>query len=126
MADYKQPCIHCGTLIDRDARFCPTCASSSPFGFLCPTCLRPIEKGQALCAGCGRPLYIICPVCGGRTFVQETCENCGTRLTIRCPNARCGVMQFYENTKCTACGKKIKDKYRVLTPSAPAAQNPPR
>jgi hypothetical protein len=27
---------------------------------------------------------------------------------FRCPNERCGVLQFFENEKCTACGKKIK------------------
>ncbi|NLB61083.1 MAG: hypothetical protein GX802_01450 [Clostridiales bacterium] len=70
MATYKQTCIHCNTLIDRDARFCPTCQSSSPFGYLCPTCVRPIQKGQAICAGCGRHLYVVCPLCSGNTFVQ--------------------------------------------------------
>jgi RNA polymerase subunit RPABC4/transcription elongation factor Spt4 len=116
MATYKQPCIHCGTLTDRDARYCPTCGSSSPFGYLCPTCLRPAEKGTERCAGCGRPLYISCPICGGRTFVQDTCEVCGAFLTIKCPNPRCGQPQFYQNEKCTACGKKIKEKYRVPMP----------
>ena len=117
MATYKQNCIHCSTLVDRDARFCPSCGSNSPFGYQCPTCLREIEKGtQALCAGCGRPLYITCPICGARTFVQERCEACGAGLMIRCPNPRCGVAQFFENEKCTACGKKIKPKDRVLTP----------
>jgi predicted amidophosphoribosyltransferase len=104
MATYKQNCIHCGTLVERDARFCPTC-------------LREIEKGsQMLCAGCGRPLYIVCPICGGRTFVQEKCEACGSWLVIRCKAKNCGVIQFFENEKCTACGKKIKPKDRVLTP----------
>ena len=107
MASYKQNCIHCGTLIERDSRFCPSCASASPFGYLCPSCLREIEKGQALCAGCGRQLYVACPVCGERTFVQDKCEACNHNLMIRCKNKRCGVMQFFENKKCTACGKKL-------------------
>ena len=120
MATYKQTCIHCGTLVDRDARFCPTCGSNSPFGYHCPTCLHEIEKvTQALCAGCGRQLYIVCPICGARTFVQEKCEVCGVSLMIRCKNPRCGVGQFFENEKCTACGKKIKPKDRVL--AAPQA-----
>jgi len=115
--------MHCGTLVDRDARFCPTCGSRSPFAYLCPSCLREVKKGQEmLCAGCGRSLYITCPICGRRTFVQERCESCGANLMIRCPNKRCGVEQFFENTKCTACGKPIKDKHRVLTP--PVSQAP--
>ena len=108
MATYKQPCVHCGTFIDRDARFCPKCASRSPFGYLCPTCLRPVEKGSAVCAECGRPLYVICPACQKQTFVDDKCEQCGASLMIRCQNPRCGELQFFENTKCTACGKKLK------------------
>ena len=116
MATYKQNCIHCGTLVDRDALFCPTCGSNSPFGYLCPTCLRQIDKGQMVCAGCGRQLYIICPICGGRTFVQERCEMCGAVLMFKCPGRNCGVSQFFENEKCTACGKKFKPKDKILTP----------
>ena len=82
----------------------------SPFGYLCPTCLRPIQKGQMACAGCARPLYVPCPYCGKPTFVQEKCEHCGSGLMICCENKRCGVLQFFQNTKCTACGKKIKAK----------------
>jgi RNA polymerase subunit RPABC4/transcription elongation factor Spt4 len=108
MATYKQPCIHCGEFIERDARLCPKCASRSPFGYHCPTCMRPIEKGQAICSGCGRELYVTCPTCGERTFAGERCEKCGSGLMIICANPRCGELQFFENTKCTACGKKIK------------------
>ena len=110
MASYKKPCIHCGTLVDADIRFCPGCGSGSPFGSLCPTCLRPVNKGDALCSGCGRPLTVICPFCGQPVFAGERCARCGQSLMIRCENPRCGVLQFFENTKCTACGKKIKQK----------------
>lgn len=108
MASYNQTCIHCNTLIDRDARFCPTCASQSPFGYSCPTCLHPIEKNQMVCSSCGRPLYITCPSCKVQTFVQEKCDCCGVSLMVRCTNKNCGVLQFFENKKCTACGRKIK------------------
>jgi RNA polymerase subunit RPABC4/transcription elongation factor Spt4 len=112
MASYKHSCMHCGALLDRDASFCPMCGNSSPFGYVCPTCLHPIEKGQQLCQSCGRPLYVVCPLCGGRTFVAEKCEACGGSLMIRCPNERCDMPQFFENERCSACGKKIKEKYR--------------
>lgn len=108
MASYKQSCIHCGAYVEPDALFCPTCRSGSPFGYLCPTCLRFIQKGQTVCDRCGRALYVSCPVCGKHTFVQEKCEQCGESLVIRCQNPRCGELQFFENQKCTACGKKIK------------------
>lgn len=108
MASYKQSCLHCGTYVDRDARYCPACKSGSPFGYLCPTCLRPAQKGQPLCSGCGRSLYVSCPVCTKQTFVQEACEKCGVSLMVQCQNPRCGEQQFFENIKCTACGKKIK------------------
>ena len=110
MASYKQTCIHCGTLIDRDVRFCPTCGSQSPFGYLCPSCLRPIAPGQPLCAGCGRPLYVSCPHCGEPTFVGERCDRCGQSLMVRCENKRCGALQFFLNQRCTVCGKKCKAK----------------
>jgi predicted nucleic acid-binding Zn ribbon protein len=112
MASYKQPCIHCGAYIEPDARFCTSCRSQSPFGHLCPACLRPIEKEQPLCSGCGRVLYIPCPACGKQTFVQEKCEQCGAALMVLCQNPRCGARQFFQNTKCTACGKKIKSDRR--------------
>lgn len=108
MASYKQSCIHCGNLIERDSRFCMYCSSRSPFGYLCPTCLRPVQKNQPLCSGCGRPLSVICPHCGTKTFAGEQCESCGQSLLVQCLNRRCGEMQFFENEKCTACGKLIK------------------
>lgn len=108
MATYKQLCVQCGEFIDRDARLCPKCGSRSPFGYLCPSCNRPIQKSSPVCAGCGRPLYVACPSCGQQTFVAETCEQCGAGLMIYCENKRCGALQFFQNTKCTVCGKKIK------------------
>lgn len=108
MASYKQPCVHCGAFIERDSRLCPNCASRSPFGYHCPACLREIQKGQPVCSGCGLPLTVACPACGQQTFVDERCEKCGESLMTPCTNPRCGELQFFENTKCTACGKKIK------------------
>lgn len=110
MASYKQKCMMCGTLIDRDVRFCPQCTTPNPFGYHCPSCLQSIEKGQSVCSNCGRPLYVYCIHCNKLTFVQDTCEACGRSLMFVCKNKRCGVQQFFQNTKCTACGKKIKYK----------------
>jgi len=110
MASYKQPCMHCGAFIDSDAQLCISCGSMSPFGYLCPSCSKPIQKDQFLCSGCGRELYTVCPSCGGRTFVQERCEACGAGLMVYCSNRRCEALQFFENTKCTVCGKKIKNR----------------
>jgi RNA polymerase subunit RPABC4/transcription elongation factor Spt4 len=112
MATYKQPCLHCGEFIARDSRLCPNCGSRSPFGYHCPTCLREIQKSQMKCSGCGRALFVDCPACHGRTFVGEWCDSCGTGLLIKCANPRCKEPQFFENEKCTACGKKIKKNKR--------------
>jgi predicted nucleic acid-binding Zn ribbon protein len=96
-------------MVERDAHNCPKCASRSPFGYHCPTCLKPIERGNAVCSGCGRPLVTTCPFCGGQTFVGcERCDACGQTLMIRCESKRCGELQFFENAKCTVCGKPIK------------------
>ncbi len=108
MASYRHACIHCGNLIDRDSHYCVYCASRSPFGYLCPSCLHPIEKNQSLCSACGRPLYVTCPHCGQATFVDDRCERCGQSLLVACQNKRCGQWQFFQNTKCTACGKPIR------------------
>jgi len=110
VATYKQPCLHCGEWLDTAVRFCPRCGSHSPFGYVCPQCLKDVQKTWQVCPGCGRALYIACPHCGLRTFVEDTCEACGLTLMVRCDNKRCGVVQFFENATCTACGRKIKAK----------------
>jgi len=97
MATYKTPCIHCGSMIEGDVRHCPAC-------------LREIFKGQKVCSGCGRSLTVTCPICRQQTFVDERCERCGAGLMIRCTNLRCGELQFFENIRCTSCGKKINKK----------------
>ena len=109
MAMYKQPCIHCGELVGRDSRYCPKCASRTPFGYHCPNCLKEIQRSENVCAGCGRGLMTACFYCGQPTFVgSEKCDACGRRLMIRCENKRCDEFLFFEIIKCTACGKMIK------------------
>ncbi|HPY36504.1 MAG TPA: zinc ribbon domain-containing protein [Clostridia bacterium] len=110
MAEYKQPCIHCGALIESDSRYCVFCKSPSPFGYICPSCHRLVQKRQTLCAGCGRELIVICPVCQKQTFAGHICDVCGASLMKQCDNPRCLEPQFFQNTKCTACGKKFKIK----------------
>lgn len=111
MATFKKPCMHCGELIDGNNRICAKCGSRSPFGYQCPKCLKPIERGTVLCSGCGRQLMTQCPICGGATFAgSEKCDTCGRNIMIRCENKLCGEPQYFENTKCTVCGKEIKPK----------------
>ncbi len=62
MASYKQTCIHCGMLVDRDVRVCSACGSRSPFGYLCPSCLRPRRKGAAPLCGLRAPALCRLPV----------------------------------------------------------------
>ncbi|MDR1538724.1 MAG: zinc ribbon domain-containing protein [Clostridiales bacterium] len=108
MATYREPCIHCGEYIGRDSHFCPSCGSQSPFSLRCPACRKVIKKGDLVCSGCGRSLYASCPSCGSKTFVGERCERCKADLMVRCSNERCGRLQFFENVKCTECGKKLR------------------
>ncbi len=107
MAIYKQPCRHCGTFLNRDSRFCPKCGSHSPFWDLCPACLREVDRSDICCSSCGRILHIPCPQCKAQTFVGDKCDVCEVSLLKKCPNPRCGELQFFENTKCTVCGKKL-------------------
>ena len=108
MATYKEPCVHCGELAERDALFCGKCGSNSPFGYSCPTCLKPITKDQKVCSGCGRQVYITCPTCKKEIFADTTCGHCNGNLMIKCTNSRCGKPQFFQNVNCAVCGKKIK------------------
>jgi len=115
MATYKQPCIHCGEMIERDSRYCAKCASSSPFGYHCPGCLKDIKRGDTVCSGCGRPLLTKCPFCGAPVFAgSERCGICSRSVMICCENKRCNQLQFFENTKCTVCGKSIKKAAKQL------------
>jgi len=102
-------------MVERDARRCSKCGSSSPFGFQCPACLKIVERGYALCSGCSRPLSTLCPYCAGQTFVAgEFCDLCGKTLMIQCENKRCAAPQFLENTQCTACGTAIKNAKKQI------------
>lgn len=115
MSTYNKPCIHCGERIDGDSKYCAKCGSRTPFGFICPNCLKPIERGNLLCSGCGRKLTVNCPLCKAETFVGSgKCEACGRSLLVKCENKRCGELQFFELTKCTVCGKAIKKGESVL------------
>lgn len=113
MAPYKKPCIHCGRLLDADARACPGCGSRSPLALRCPACLREIQGADMICSGCGRSLAVACPHCGQQTHARDRCERCGKNLLVLCPNRRCGELQFFDLSKCTACGKRLE-------PSQPA------
>ena len=108
MAGYDKPCIGCNTLIAYDSRFCPVCGRLSPFYDACPACAAEIKRIYQRCPSCGHDLYVTCPSCGQRTFVAERCDACKAPLMVQCKNPRCGMPQFFMNTKCTACGKKIK------------------
>ncbi len=75
MASYKQTCIHCGNLIDRDSRFVhsvPAKALLVTFAQLAAS----YRKGTTTLFRCGRKLYILCPHCGQQTFAGDQCERC--------------------------------------------------
>ncbi|MGI6730426.1 MAG: double zinc ribbon domain-containing protein [Anaerovoracaceae bacterium] len=110
MATYKQNCIFCDALIPADSRFCVNCGSRSPFALRCPTCHREVSKEDPICGGCGRPLYIQCPFCGNNTFAGDLCQVCHESLMVQCQNRRCDEMMFFQNSHCTACGKKLVKK----------------
>ncbi len=112
MAGYNKQCIGCGELIGYDNRFCPICGRVSPFYDACPSCMAQIKREWQRCPSCGRSLYIACPFCAQKTYVSDKCDNCHAPLTVQCENKLCRSQQFFENQKCTECGKKIKHKGR--------------
>lgn len=112
MAGYNKPCIGCGTFIAYDSKFCPTCGRNSPFYDACPSCMAEIKREWKRCPSCGRGLYIACPHCAQLTFVCDKCDSCHQPLTRPCENTLCGSQQFFQNVKCTDCGKKFKNKAR--------------
>lgn len=110
MAGYKLPCIACGGFIDFDSKTCPLCGRRSPFADRCPSCLCEVKKQWLKCPSCARALSIACPHCKKPTFVGDACQSCGKSLLVRCGNKRCLAVQFFENTSCNECGRKLKDK----------------
>jgi predicted RNA-binding Zn-ribbon protein involved in translation (DUF1610 family) len=108
VASYKKACIHCGRLVDPDARVCPGCGSRSPLAWRCPTCLKEVMPQDVVCNGCGRSLIVACPHCHQQTRTNERCDKCGQSLLIQCQNKRCGDLQFFDQTRCNACGKKLE------------------
>jgi predicted nucleic acid-binding Zn ribbon protein len=107
--------VHCGELVSRDAHSCPKCASKSPFGYHCPACLKPIERDNKVCSSCGKELMTVCPYCKQATFAgTDKCDGCKKSLMIKCPNKKCNEWQFFENEKCTVCGKAIKNGKKEL------------
>ncbi len=81
----------------------------------CPNCIKPIARGNVVCSSCGRQLITLCPFCGGQTFAgSERCDACGHSLMVQCENKRCGELQYFENAKCTVCGKPLKKAAKQL------------
>ncbi|MDR3359585.1 MAG: zinc ribbon domain-containing protein [Bifidobacteriaceae bacterium] len=115
MATYRQPCVHCGSLVGRDSRLCQVCGSRNPFVYRCPACLKAVARPDAVCGGCGRSLTVACPFCRAAAFAgKEQCDSCGHSLMVLCQNRRCRRLQFFENAICTVCGKPIKNAAKQI------------
>lgn len=66
---------------------------------LCPKCGHDLPPDWETCPVCGLSRIVICPVCRKETPLAETCEHCGYRLEIRCPNEFCRA----ERRSCLKC-----------------------
>jgi len=109
MSTYKKPCEKCGELVPPDANVCPFCGRQNPTGpQRCPKCRSPVEQGWKVCSNCGFALAYTCPKCGKPTFPANFCDSCGAKLTVVCPNKKCGFEQFPTGDTCIKCGKKLK------------------
>jgi len=123
MATYKQPCIHCSEMIERDSRVCAKCGSRSPFRFQCPNCLKEVVRGNMACSSCGKPLLTKCPYCEAQTFIGcDRCDVCKRSLMVKCGNKLCGELQYFSVDKCKICGKPIKDGKKQLAKVAKLAK----
>jgi RNA polymerase subunit RPABC4/transcription elongation factor Spt4 len=72
-------CPICGTSIEANARFCPSCGSATDLS--CPSCATAVEDSWHFCPVCSESLLRLCPSCG--TFVAVTarfCKACGWTL----------------------------------------------
>src|SRR5436190_13887235 len=72
-------CPICGSSIEANARFCPSCGSATDLS--CPTCATAVEDSWHFCPVCSESLLRLCPSCG--TFVSVTarfCKACGWTL----------------------------------------------
>ena len=60
MASYKQPCIHCGTFIESDSRFCPDVKAEALLGISAPPACAPSKKANLSApAAAGRLLFLV-------------------------------------------------------------------
>ncbi len=108
MPGYMQPCRHCDQLVPPDSEACPFCGKWNPLGdFRCPKCRSPVKEDWKLCANCGLRLVTICNACGKDTFFGDYCQHCGSRLTVKCQQRRCGFEQPPLGPLCAKCGKPI-------------------
>jgi len=109
MAGYKHPCRYCDKLVPAEANVCPFCGKVNPLGsFRCPKCRTPVQKDWKACSNCGLALELACPHCGKTTFFGDYCFSCNARLTVVCPDKKCGLEQPPLGEKCSKCGGPLK------------------
>jgi len=108
MPGYKQPCRHCGKLVDQESNLCPFCGKKNPIFLRCAQCKNPIQQGWKVCTNCGLNLEVKCPKCGQLTIFTDFCDYCGAGFTVICSGKRCKTEQPFIYEKCIKCNKKLK------------------
>lgn len=79
--------------------------------FACSSCGKPAPANAKFCSECGGKIIniskneIICPICGESTPKGKFCINCGSKLTITCPNCKSEIE--IGSKFCPECGHKF-------------------
>lgn len=81
--DPYNPCPHCGTDNDVNAKRCVSCgAPLQPENTLCPYCKAPLSPGSTFCGNCGKQVVSndICSRCGAQLPPSaKFCPKCGNK-----------------------------------------------
>lgn len=126
----KIACPHCGTQIDKNIRFCPSCGkgmevrAASRQTVHCDKCDKEIDANAKFCPFCG-DLYNPCPKCGADNDGNAAvCKECGTAMPsrcLKCDNKIFDDAKFCPNCgehlqkECPNCGKSIKSGFKFCS-----------
>lgn len=96
----ENPCAHCGTDNEREAKYCSECGERLQAPGKCPSCGAAVLPGADICEACGEWLLEgQCKFC--YAFLEEGaqfCAECGNPIAgVVCP--KCGRLSYFDFCK---------------------------